>query len=44
MLEPEFVPVIVYDAKEEITTVGVPLIIPVEVFKDRPEGNAGDML
>ena len=38
---PVLVAVIVYDAVE-VTAVGVPLISPVEVSRDKPAGSDGD--
>jgi hypothetical protein len=38
---PVLVAVIVYDA-EEVTAVGVPLMLPVEVSSDKPAGSDGE--
>ena len=38
---PVFVAVIVYDA-EDVTAVGVPLMLPVEVSSDKPAGSDGE--
>ena len=40
-LPPEFVAVIVYVA-DAVIAVGVPLISPVEVLREIPDGRAGD--